>query len=206
MFIQWKLRRIFRPSKIRFHQLLGTVLICIVFYNILISLFHAIFRETPRKPSEWDAWQPIGNNYSLKYKVFSAYYDDRPEVWGNCISINFSKYFWFACYFADNHMLYLGNEINSSIRVLSILPLGVKNHSIFCHFQYKNGTITKEKAFKVIQMLQENFGQPLVASFIICVICNIDDTPAEFPLDVGITYDYRNDTKNLTNMVKIRWA
>lgn len=93
----------------------------------------------------------------------------------------------------------------ATIRVMAIFE-NITKFAVNCHFQDSKGTFTKWRALNVSQMWQENFGAPFTASYVICPILAVDETNFfEYPMNVGITYDKFNDTKILTNLVRIRY-
>lgn len=88
--------------------------------------------------------------------------------------------------------------------MISILPIHINASFVFCHFQYKNGTIDKQKALKVTLSMRKHKNTFYVYGCIMCaLVASNGGQIIEYPQEVGITVD--NRSKILKSLLKIRF-
>lgn len=146
---------------------------------------------------------------SLRYKVYSAYFDDRPENFGKQIRCHawplrqfFRKLILELTSFLVSNKQNPKDKIYGYIRVNTILPAKLNSSEVYCHFLV-NGKFSKHRAMNVIPNLEAE-DTNFVSTYVICALSSEDFNVSTRPSDVGITYEAEEQAKSLTNLVEIR--
>ncbi|XP_055536318.1 uncharacterized protein LOC129724995 [Wyeomyia smithii] len=150
------------------------------------SIHFQLNSKAERENYQPDQWQPIGDP-ALRFQIYSAYFDDRLEI-------------------VENLPVPKGTLPFGSVRVIAVLPLGIRGNSVFCSFRYEGEDETYQARADQVEAIHEHFNMPFAATFVVCVLSG-DATAIDvtLPNEVGLSYALEPSMVNATSFVKIHY-